>query len=128
LCACEMLLPNCGPLPQTSHTCAIVLLQIPWYFVSPWPAPRASLAARPRNPAVAQECATRRLAEVSVYRVALRPPRSSAMPMISLIFLAILKGAFSRARSHQSDHRYLLWVMPLGCYFDLHLPAWRINR
>src|SRR5947209_1035275 len=28
LCACEMLLPNCGPLPQTSHTCAIVLLQI----------------------------------------------------------------------------------------------------
>ena len=23
LCACEMLLPNCGPLPQTSHTCAI---------------------------------------------------------------------------------------------------------
>ena len=28
LCACEMLLPNCGPLPQTSHTCAIALLQI----------------------------------------------------------------------------------------------------
>src|SRR5215469_6218620 len=28
LCACEMLLPNCGPLPQTSHTCAIVLLQL----------------------------------------------------------------------------------------------------
>lgn len=23
LCACEILLPNCGPLPQTSHTCAI---------------------------------------------------------------------------------------------------------
>ena len=23
LCACEMLFPNCGPLPQTSHTCAI---------------------------------------------------------------------------------------------------------
>src|ERR1700739_1673014 len=23
LCACEMLLPNCGPLPQTSHPCAI---------------------------------------------------------------------------------------------------------
>src|SRR5580692_222694 len=23
LCAWEMLLPNCGPLPQTSHTCAI---------------------------------------------------------------------------------------------------------
>jgi hypothetical protein len=23
LCACEMLLPNCGPLPQSSHTCAI---------------------------------------------------------------------------------------------------------
>src|ERR1700733_1091659 len=27
LCACEMLLPNCGPLPQTSHTCAMVQLQ-----------------------------------------------------------------------------------------------------
>src|SRR5579875_3801841 len=25
LCACEMLLPNCGPLPQSSHTCAIEL-------------------------------------------------------------------------------------------------------
>ena len=24
LCAWEMLLPNCGPLPQTSHTCAIL--------------------------------------------------------------------------------------------------------
>src|SRR5437879_4306787 len=23
LCAWEMLLPNCGPLPQTSHTCAM---------------------------------------------------------------------------------------------------------
>jgi hypothetical protein len=28
LCAWETLLPNCGPLPQTSHTCAMVLLQI----------------------------------------------------------------------------------------------------
>src|SRR5579863_5060136 len=28
LCACEMLLPNCGPLPQTSQTCAMVELQI----------------------------------------------------------------------------------------------------
>src|ERR1035438_9772405 len=28
LCAWEMLLPNCGPFPQTSHTCAIVQLQI----------------------------------------------------------------------------------------------------
>src|SRR5579863_1921859 len=28
LCACEMLLPNCGPLPQMSHICAIALLQI----------------------------------------------------------------------------------------------------
>src|ERR1700753_3147326 len=27
LCACEMLLPNCGPLPQSSHTCAMVHLQ-----------------------------------------------------------------------------------------------------
>src|SRR4029079_16612497 len=25
LCACEMLFPNCGPLPQTSQTCAISL-------------------------------------------------------------------------------------------------------
>src|SRR5215469_14883443 len=32
LCACEMLFPNCGPLPQTSHTCAIVLLQILWVY------------------------------------------------------------------------------------------------
>jgi hypothetical protein len=31
LCACEMLFPNCGPFPQTSHTCAIALLQI-WVF------------------------------------------------------------------------------------------------
>ena len=23
LCACEMLLPNCGPLPQISQTCAM---------------------------------------------------------------------------------------------------------
>src|SRR6185437_9287118 len=29
LCACETLLPNCGPLPQISHTCAMVLLQNP---------------------------------------------------------------------------------------------------
>src|SRR5579871_193614 len=38
LCACEMLLPNCGPLPQTSHTCAMVLLQNPdsqWVSVPP---------------------------------------------------------------------------------------------
>ena len=27
LCACEMLLPNCGPLPQISHTCAMTSLQ-----------------------------------------------------------------------------------------------------
>src|ERR1700693_2781897 len=27
LCAWEMLLPNCGPLPQTSQTCAITKLQ-----------------------------------------------------------------------------------------------------
>src|SRR5579875_2766907 len=27
LCACEMLFPNCGPLPQNSHTCAITNLQ-----------------------------------------------------------------------------------------------------
>src|ERR1700733_9922270 len=27
LCAWEMLLPNCGPLPQTSHTCAMTRLQ-----------------------------------------------------------------------------------------------------
>ena len=27
LCACEMLLPNCGPLPQISQTCAMVELQ-----------------------------------------------------------------------------------------------------
>src|ERR1700742_5113380 len=27
LCACEILLPNCGPLPQNSHTCAITNLQ-----------------------------------------------------------------------------------------------------
>src|ERR1700761_8518172 len=25
LCACEMLLPNCGPLPQNSHTCAMTI-------------------------------------------------------------------------------------------------------
>jgi len=24
LCACEMLLPNCGPFPQISHTCAMM--------------------------------------------------------------------------------------------------------
>src|SRR5271156_248236 len=29
LWAWEMLLPNCGPLPQTSHTCAIAKLQNP---------------------------------------------------------------------------------------------------
>ena len=29
LCACEMLLPNCGPLPQTSHTCAISICSKP---------------------------------------------------------------------------------------------------
>src|ERR1700679_1299379 len=28
LCACEMLLPNCGPLPQISQICAMVKLQI----------------------------------------------------------------------------------------------------
>jgi hypothetical protein len=28
LCAWEMLLPNCGPLPQMSHTCAMVQLRI----------------------------------------------------------------------------------------------------
>jgi len=28
LCACEMLLPNCGPFPQISHTCAMTSLQI----------------------------------------------------------------------------------------------------
>lgn len=27
LCAWEMLLPNCGPLPQISHTCAMTSLQ-----------------------------------------------------------------------------------------------------
>src|SRR6185312_3488267 len=27
LCACEILLPNCGPLPQNSHTCAMTNLQ-----------------------------------------------------------------------------------------------------
>src|SRR6185437_324219 len=25
LCACEILLPNCGPLPQNSHTCAMTI-------------------------------------------------------------------------------------------------------
>jgi hypothetical protein len=34
LCACEMLLPNCGPLPQMSHTCAIVQLQILEYLTA----------------------------------------------------------------------------------------------
>jgi hypothetical protein len=28
LCACEMLFPNCGPLPQISHVCAMSQLQI----------------------------------------------------------------------------------------------------
>ena len=38
LCACEMLLPNCGPLPQTSHTCAMLQTpEIRWTFVPPWP-------------------------------------------------------------------------------------------
>jgi hypothetical protein len=35
LWACEMLLPNCGPFPQTSHTCAIALLPILDCFVLP---------------------------------------------------------------------------------------------
>ena len=35
LWACEMLLPNCGPVPQTSHICAIALLPILDCFVLP---------------------------------------------------------------------------------------------
>src|SRR5215467_6484550 len=34
LCACEILLPNCGPLPQNSHTCAMTNLQNFQTFVS----------------------------------------------------------------------------------------------
>src|SRR5579863_6290677 len=46
LCACEMLLPNCGPLPQTSHTCAIVMLQIFQGLSAPHQRPAHSTDAR----------------------------------------------------------------------------------
>jgi hypothetical protein len=36
LCACEMLFPNCGPLPQMSHTFAIVQLQTFESFTAAW--------------------------------------------------------------------------------------------
>jgi len=39
LCAWEMLLPNCGPLPQMSHTCAMTSLQTFSFFVLPVAAP-----------------------------------------------------------------------------------------
>jgi hypothetical protein len=45
LWACEMLLPNCGPFPQTSHTCAIALLPILDCFVLPqFPSAQISIA------------------------------------------------------------------------------------
>jgi hypothetical protein len=45
LWACEMLLPNCGPFPQTSHICAIVLLPILDCFVLPqFPSAQISIA------------------------------------------------------------------------------------
>jgi hypothetical protein len=46
LCACEMLFPNCGPLPQMSHTCAIVPLQDSLVFRAASAVPGASCAAQ----------------------------------------------------------------------------------
>jgi hypothetical protein len=34
LCACEMLLPNCGPLPQRSHLCAMTCSNPEWQKIS----------------------------------------------------------------------------------------------
>ena len=45
LCACEMLLPNCGPLPQMSHTCAIVPLRNSLVFRAASAVPSAFSAA-----------------------------------------------------------------------------------
>jgi hypothetical protein len=35
LCACEMLFPNCGPLPQTWQTCAMTYSTFLDFFGSP---------------------------------------------------------------------------------------------
>src|SRR5208282_1653162 len=61
LCACEMLLPNCGPLPQISQTCAMIELQI-FQGLS---APPERLWRTPGSPRP-------RLAESSVYQRAAR--------------------------------------------------------
>src|SRR5258708_20355751 len=71
-----MLLPNCGPLPQITQTCAMTLLQILWCFVLPQP-PRRLLLTRPAIPSIpvrdrpavrgAERHTAPRLAEYSVY-------------------------------------------------------------
>src|SRR6266567_412078 len=86
-----MLLPNCGPLPQTSQTCAMAVLQILWcpnprWMVRPQHHPGRLFLTRPAVPSLvarnepaergAQRHTAPRLAEFPVYPETARDPNS----------------------------------------------------
>jgi hypothetical protein len=82
LCACEMLLPNCGPLPQISHTCAIVLLQILGVFARPLPGSRETSTALHDTPPRSREAGrktvfSRRMPSARIGAPFLRPAEYS---------------------------------------------------
>src|SRR5580658_3243796 len=138
LCACEMLFPNCGPLPQTSHICAIALLQICRCFAPPLSLPGQTQAGtggtRPMR--TLQACRILSIAGKYARGQARHSPDAAGLvhpPHIKTVFKPnAARHIRSRAWAVEPIRLYALTlklpicplcVMPLECYSTLNCSA-----